>query len=379
MCGWCAGTRYLPDSGNPTSLCLQAASADGDGPLDGRTCSRWYPPGKTSQPPCANCEQQFATCAACVADDLCGWCAEQHCTEGNAAGPFDPSDPTCTAWAYGSCATQCELIETCDGCAATPGCGWCKNPAHLAGYCISSSFQSGCYQWFEAGASCQPTCASNVNCGSCVANASCGWCGVSATSSSSVLGDCVEGTGAGPFGPQRCPEGWDYGPQSCSLACVSYPDCGGCLQGHEGCGYCLLNGGQCMPGSYNGPSLGECPPSQWVYEPNHCPSNPCPSHNVSCASCVQADSCGWCASDAACYPGYKSSPLAPFYCDPSAWLYAACPAATPARRSPTGSAAPSAWVVALITIGAMLVPISLVAAYVYRKWLLKYGYSPLEG
>ncbi|KNC47307.1 uncharacterized protein AMSG_03742 [Thecamonas trahens ATCC 50062] len=341
-CGWCAGTQAFPGSLTPVSLCVQADTSD-SAPADGRQCARWY--GSHSSETCPACgDSEHNTCQTCTTDASCGWCGE-FCREGDANGPFN--SPGCSSWSFGDCQSECPLVGNCGDCVQVPECGWCKNPLHIGGFCTGVDSKSQCYEWQPS--NCEPECETNLVCSACTANSSCGWCESKGSSGSTAT--CVRGTGQGPL-DTTCSLGWSYGHKSCVSSCARYLDCGSCVLNAD-CGWCSAAGGACMAGKFDGPDQGVCPPDDWTHAPSVCSS--------------PFDNC--------CYSGHKSSPIAPNTC-PRDWLFASCSAALPI---PARSKELSPWVVAAITAGAILVPIVGGAAYMYRRYLAKYGYPALEG
>eukprot|EP01105_Mastigella_eilhardi_P017803 TRINITY_DN4101_c0_g2_i5.p1 TRINITY_DN4101_c0_g2~~TRINITY_DN4101_c0_g2_i5.p1 ORF type:complete len:1903 (-),score=320.30 TRINITY_DN4101_c0_g2_i5:75-5783(-) len=81
----------------------------------------------------------FTTCATCVANSTCGWCAEsQRCFEGNSVGPLFT---TCGNWEYTSCHTCGHT--TCNTCIGDTYCGWCLDSGCNRGN-TTVSFTSPC-------------------------------------------------------------------------------------------------------------------------------------------------------------------------------------------------------------------------------------------
>jgi len=92
----------------------------------------------------------------------------------------------------------------------------------------------------------------------------------------------------------------------------SNSDCDGCLSDAQGCGWCLANGGSCVPGTASGPSGAgaSCTPTgyAWRFSVTNggtgCLPPDC-GQISDCGDCVANPTCGWCQP-----PSTSGSPVA---------------------------------------------------------------------
>jgi hypothetical protein len=75
--------------------------------------------------PCGN----FTTCAECVANSQCGFCADPYnpyCASGDSFGPGGNVSECSAFWNFGFCAgAACNSYTVCEPCSQAPDCVWC--------------------------------------------------------------------------------------------------------------------------------------------------------------------------------------------------------------------------------------------------------------
>jgi hypothetical protein len=174
------------------------------------------------------------------------------------------------------------------------------------------------------------SCSSHTDCESCLTADGCGFCDATNT--------CMAGDYLGPSTGSCDWMDWDY--MGCggtddgtggTAACGSAYDCASCIE-IDGCGWCDASS-TCMSGGFTGPDSGACDWMDWDYvdceatddgggddpgvEPAYC------GGAYDCATCLEIDGCGWCASSYTCMSGGFTGPDSGA-CDWTDWDYMNC-------------------------------------------------------
>ena len=271
-CGWCESTR----------LCHEGSSS---GPSTGSCSAGWdwlsnecpATPAVTPVPYPGGCSS-LSSCESCTTNPACGWCGrDQVCQEGTGTSH-------CAAtWRQGSgsCSTGlgCQYYTSCSACTADTGCGWCSHQ----GTCAPGGEHGPLYgicgagEWYYT--HCEGlNCGSHQTCSGCTAEAGCGWCSGN---------QCMRGSIGGPSGSggALC-NSWFFHSNECSSTCYENQDCSSCLADKH-CGWCTWSFlpeyyvAQCMyssSASSSFPDSGYCPASDWInHESGACPVTPEPS------------------------------------------------------------------------------------------------------
>lgn len=364
-CGWCA----------TTGVCL-------DGSFGGPALNGSCPPGEWDFTSCP-CQSRGSSCAACVADARCGWCAVTGtCTRGTAAGPY--GTPTqllnCGPWDYGTC-FECSMLNNSRACQANSLCGWCaarfecqRGGSLAPSTCATSPAGLGWYYNFTRNDTTLESCQRHTSCSACTSDPDCGYC--------ASAGRCLPGDANGAFplmagAAPLCTLGaGDWDKTLCNSVCAFASSCSTCLDLGDTCGWCcetnscvaggcstvewsvcpncsaISTCGACSanlccgwcsivyPGSAERDLSGHCmqaaaaelvfngaltcgadKPETSLYVQGNCPID-CLQF-TSCAACAVHPYCGWCDETAACLPGDQLGPLQP---QPacSSWLHGAC-------------------------------------------------------
>lgn len=175
----------------------------------------------------------------------------------------------------------------------------------LAAACIASSLA------LVAGSSCNA-----LTCAECAGTTGCGYC--------EATNLCLAGSSSGPY-RSSCPAAsWSYSASTCYWdACSEYStSCSTCSTADPelNCGWCE-DSHACMTGSQTGPSstTSLCSAQGWSWE--SCgPAAEC-GMQASCTSCMNVDSCGWCAATETCTLGSTTGPYSKSAACPNRWLF----------------------------------------------------------
>lgn len=131
------------------------------------------------QPREASCTEASA-CDECLGGGGCGWCdGEARCLTGTSLGPRARGECDAAAWHFRSCSgtsdlRECDTFESCASCLAQSRCSWCA-VVRGEGECTAASCGSGVT--FETQDACGTTveCADYGYCTRCARDAGCAW------------------------------------------------------------------------------------------------------------------------------------------------------------------------------------------------------------